>query len=313
MRFHGGEKMKIAVTGACGFIGSHVAEYLTDAGHKVLGLDNLSTGKRENLRKGIDFGKIDCADYYQLVGELKDFEPEAIIHLAAQSAISTSWENPLKDAYHNVIGTLSVIRACKEVDVRRIVFSSTSAVYDENLHCPLVEGMTEWPTTPYGISKLSAERYLQILAPVKSIILRFGNVYGPRQVPIGENQVIPLMIRHLEKKTPFSIHGDGMQKRDFIYVLDVAAAIRDILESTVSPNPGVYNIASGQSETINHVADLLSEIYGMADFAWQWDDQKDSRNIEMNVREAVSSFDWKPIIPLKAGLLHTVAWWKAQP
>lgn len=301
--------MRIAITGACGFIGSHTAEYLYELGNDVLALDNLSTGKRENLPHRISFLNIDITDYYTLAGELKDFDPEVIVHLAAQPAITTSWEQPIKDAHHNIMGTLAVIRAAKELDIQRIIFSSTSAVYDERNTEVLCEDSPLAPISPYGISKLAAESYVRTIFP-NSIVLRFGNVYGPRQVPIGGNQVIPLMIKHLLSGGRFCIHGNGCQKRDFIYVEDVASAIKCAI---TMGSFGTYNIASGESVPVNDIATQIAVIFGIPEYPWSHDAQEDPRQVVyMDVKKSRAGLGWERITSLTQGLQKTVEWWKDQ-
>lgn len=214
--------MKILCTGACGFIGSHVVDLFLKEGHKVLCLDDLSSGRRDNLPPKADFFEINIGSWYDLVAEFVDFEPEVVIHLAAQPSICESFDNPVRDGYINVMGTLNVIRASMKTGVQRLVFSSTSAVYSELFSTLLLsEDFPRLPQSVYGISKLAAESYARLLMPENSVVLRLGNVYGPRQIPLGENQVIPRMIRHFEKGDKFFIHGDGLQERDFVYVEDV--------------------------------------------------------------------------------------------
>ena len=300
--------MKILVTGAAGFIGSHVVDLLSKD-HEILALDNLSTGKRENIDPKIQFAKCDITAFFDLLGEMYDFEPQAVIHLAAQSAIMTSIENPIRDAHHNIMGTLNVIHACQKMGINRLIFSSTSAVY--NIHevvYPLKETTSLKPESPYGISKLAAESYVRLQMP-EGIILRFGNVYGPRQVPIGENQVIPRMIKHFKNGDQFFIHGDGKQKRDFVYVGDVARAVK----AALTGNPGIYNIASRDSVSINELATMIESLYDLPGYQWMHTDTQDPRRDScMDIFAASMGLDWKPEMNIEAGLKRTVEWWKAQ-
>ena len=301
--------MKILCTGAAGFIGSNVVDLLLKGGHQVWCIDNLSTGKRENLPKKIEFAKVDVGNWFDLVSEFVDCEPEAVIHLAAQPSLDESFDNPIRDGYVNVMGTLNVLRASQKIGVKRIVFASTSAVYAGDHSMPIPEYWDTIPNSPYGISKLAAESYLRTLMPDTSVVLRFGNVYGGRQVPIGENQVIPKMILHFEKGEKFYIHGDGEQMRDYIHVDDVACACLDALESP----PGVFNIGYGAGVTVNTLASLLAKIYNVPDYKWEHDDKKDTRgNIELDISKARKIMNWEPNVTLYDGLQKTVAWWKAQ-
>lgn len=302
---------KIIVTGACGFIASHVVDLLVSQGHKVLGIDDLSTGKRENAPEpsaNFETVKVNVGNWFDLVAEFVDFEPEYVIHLAAQPSIGESWDNPIRDAYSNVMGTLNVIRASQKIGAKGLVFSSTSAVYGEKVFPPVGEDDLKQPNTPYGVSKLAAETYVRMLMPDNSVVLRFGNVYGPRQVPIGENQVVPRMIRHFEKGDEFYIHGDGNQERDMVYVGDVSRACANALEG----DTGIYNIASGVGHTVNFLAKVMADIYEIPDYAWQHDDKTDPRRIVMNIDNAKVGLNWMPTTDIYNGLKETVEWWKKQ-
>lgn len=322
--------MKTLVTGAAGFIASHVVDLLLKEGHEVWCLDDLSSGKRENLPKDIEFAKVDVGNWWDLVAEFVDCEPEYVIHLAAQPSICDSIDNPIRDGYVNVMGTLNVIRASQKIGVKRLVFSSTSAVYylaSDNKPSKFVDPNGLWkphgttdhpfsefftpldPSSPYGISKLAAESYVRNLMPDSGTVLRFGNVYGPRQVPLGENQIIPRMIQHFEQGKEFFIHGRGLQRRDMIYVEDVARAC---LQSLVGI-PGVYNIASGVATEVNELARIIENLYEVPGYLWEHDDQEDPRrSVCLSVDKAKNDLSWHPLVGLEEGLKKTVDWWKAQ-
>jgi nucleoside-diphosphate-sugar epimerase len=297
--------MNVLITGGAGFIGSTVAARLRFRQyHEVQTYDNLSTGRMENLDYSIPLVVEDILNYEELEDVFTSFRPDAVVHLAAQAAISTSWDDPHKDAGINITGTLNVIRLCKKMNAR-MIFSSTSAVYDEDQET-MSEDSRLFPTSPYGISKLAAERYVATLLP-ESVILRFGNVYGPKQVPIGENQVIPLMIQHFEQGKDFFIHGDGNQRRDFVFVDDVALAV----DRALTGAPGIYNIASGVSVSINELAAQMADIYDVPQYPWPHDERHDPRwNVVLDVRAAGEGLDWSPMTSLAAGLAQTVEWWK---
>lgn len=303
--------MKILVTGGCGFIGSHVIETLQKDGHKILVVDDCSTGKIGNIEHllsdnmRVKMVKVDILDYFVLLDVFRKFRPDIVIHLAAQAAISTSVEFPVGDATINILGTLNVISAANDVCAQRLVFSSTSAVY-KYTSWKIKESFELAPDSPYGVSKLSAERYIQVLFP-NSTILRFGNVFGERQVPIGENQVIPRAIRHFEYGDDFKVHGDGEQKRDFIHVRDVAEAVG---YSMFAPR-GIYNIASGRKISVNDVLGLLDEIYEVPGYRWTHTERDDPRHsVCMDISRAWKMMAWKPKIKFLDGLRRTVEWWK---
>ena len=306
--------MRILITGSVGFIGSHVADLLVRSGNHVLVVDNFSTGKMDNIADILkdNPGKIDVAEgdivnLPFLNRTFIDFKPKYVIHLAAQAAITTAWQNPVKDLYANGVGTLNIIQASKLTGVEKIIFSSTSAVYKES-NAKLKETALTVPSNPYGISKLAAEHYLRSMFPATTI-LRFANVYGERQVPIGENQLIPRMIRHFKYGDEFYIHGDGKQERDFVYVGDVAQAVVNALYN----KPGTFNISTGQSFSVNEIAYMLEEIYDIPGYKWEHSDRNDPRRKAcLDNSEAYSGLSWKPSVNIKAGIKRTVDWWEAK-
>lgn len=298
--------MRILITGAAGFIGSHVTELLQEADHDIFLVDNLSTGKPENLGWG-QFLKASILDHMLMNRVFNDFKPEIVVHLAAQPAISTSIKNPWLDFDTNVRGTMVLIQCCQAFGVKRMVFSSTSAVYDSDADFCREHETPLDPDSPYGISKVTAEMYIRHLLP-DSVILRFGNVYGPRQEPLGENQLIARMIRHFEYGDNFYIHGDGTQSRDFVYVGDVAQAV---LRSITTGSPGIYNIASGVSYPVNGIAKLFEMMYGVEGYKWEHDADRGERyHVSMDVNLAKEELLWTAKMPIHRGINLTLDWWK---
>lgn len=305
--------MKILVTGGCGFIGSHVVELLVKEGNSVTALDNLSTGRQENMeeinaqRGRLNMGLCDVRQIHAMREFFEKARPDAVVHLAAQAAISTSWTYPYLDAQVNVLGTLNVIQLAKDYNVNKIVFASTSAVYGQKRFGRLKESDPLKPDSPYGLSKLTAENYLRLLFPA-SVILRFANVYGPRQVPIGENQVVARMIGHFLKGDAFKIHGDGKQTRDYVYVEDVAEAVAQAIHGM----NGTYNIATGRSMSVVDVARAMAEIYDVPNYPWEHDRAVDERRaVRMNPSAAANGIAWKARVPFRDGLMRTIQWWEA--
>ena len=302
--------MKVLCTGSAGFIGSHVVDLLLKNGHTVWCIDDLSTGKRENLPSDVEFAKVNVASWYDLVAEFVDFEPEAVIHLAAQPSLTESVDNPIRDAHVNIMGTVNCLRAAQKIGAKKFVFASTSAVYSDErvLLSRLVEDTELNPQSPYGISKMAGEMYVKNLFPDGYTILRFGNVFGPRQVPLGTNQLIPHIIEHFEKGEKFYILGDGEQSRDFVYVEDVACAV---LSALMTSTPCTCNIAFGNPQTVNSVAREIATIYGVPEYQFEHTAEQDPRRIvSMSIQKAKELLAWEPKVPIAEGLKRTVEWWQ---
>lgn len=303
--------MRILVTGAAGFIGSHSAELLEKKGNEVIVFDNFSTGRSENLKKFR--GQIspgDITDQRALEKVFYDFQPHAILHLAAQSAISTSYEDPAKDMRVNAAGTANLISLALKYKVKRFVFSSTSAVYQEDY--PFWEtGASEKlpciPSNPYGISKLAAEQLIRLLFP-EHLILRYGNVYGPRQKAIGGNQVIARAFAHFIQGTDFKVVGHGNQKRDFVFVEDIALCNYLALTSNVT---GTFNAASGKSVSVNNVLSEIEKIHDVTGYKWEHTHQNDPRgDVALKVSKIYSELGWKAYTSIRDGIKKTSDWWK---
>lgn len=305
--------MRVLVTGGAGFIGSHVCDALADHGYEVLVFDDFSTGKTENIRvpgarhkHAFVRGSV-SGENLDIFSTIRRWKPDAIIHLAAQSAISTSLADPAHDMEVNGLGTLNVLQVASKYGVKRFVFASTSAVYSES-DMVLHEFSPLGPNTPYGVSKLAAEGYVQTFFP-GAVILRFGNVYGPRQVPLGENQLLSRMIRHFKYGDKFYIHGSGDQMRDFVYVEDVARAVVASLDGT----KGIYNIASGQPHSVNGIATLVEKTYDVPGYKWEHTETEDPRQwVCMDIRAAEEFLSWHPKVDIIEGVARTIGWWESQ-
>lgn len=249
--------MKVLVTGGAGFIGSHTVDALAGAGAVVSVLDNLSTGSMENLKHNTNFYQGDLLEKDFVFHCVERESPEVVIHLAAQTSVPKSLADPPADAGVNIVGSLHILEAARAAGVRKIVFASSAAVYGVPGYLPVDELHPVQPLSGYGLSKHTFERYLQIYRESYGLdytVLRYSNVYGPRQDALGEGGVVSVFIdRVLNGKRPV-IYGDGEQTRDFIYVADVAGA--NLL--AMSRGSGMtLNVSTGRSVTVSKLFEII--------------------------------------------------------
>jgi UDP-glucose 4-epimerase len=251
--------MKILVTGGAGFIGSNLVDKLIDEGHKVFAIDNLSTGKKENLNKKAIFYKADICHLEKILHLFKGID--FVFHLAANPRVIFSVENPIESHKVNVDGTLNVLYASYKNKVKRLIFASSAAVYGNIKKLPLKEDMAPKPVSPYGLHKLIGEYYCQLfsnLYNLETVCLRYFNVYGPRMDPNGPYaSVIGKFLKLKKENKPLTIYGDGKQTRDFVYVDDVVKANILVMKSKKVGKGEVINICSGKNYSINYIAKLI--------------------------------------------------------
>ncbi len=256
--------MNILVTGGAGFIGSHIVDAYIREGHRVVVLDNLSTGKRERVHPDATFHALDLMD-----PEVKDiFEREnieVINHHAAQISVTQSVADPAFDAEINIVGSLKLLELAVSHPVRKFIFASTGgALYGEQDYFPANEEHPTQPMNPYGIAKLTVERYLNYYQEnfnIQPTILRYSNVYGPRQDPHGEAGVVAIFCQQLLKDQQPVIFGDGEQTRDFVSVFDVVSANLKALSGNCK---GTYNVGTGKETSVNTIAANLIKVSGKA-------------------------------------------------
>ncbi|MBO0588600.1 NAD-dependent epimerase/dehydratase family protein [Sporosarcina sp. E16_8] len=248
--------MKVLVTGGAGFIGSHVVEELLNHQYEVVIVDSFVTGFPENVCVDAKLYRRDITDL-ELEDVFKLEKPDFVLHLAAQASVITSTNDPYLDFFTNTVGTVRVSLLSKKYNVKKIIFASTAAVYDEPSYLPIDEKHPLKQQSYYALSKYSAENFILLSGVMQDLnycILRFSNVYGPRQNAEGEAGVISIFINRLLKNDEIYIYG-GSQTRDFIYVKDVAAACHLAM---VGKQKGVYNISSCTETTINQLFQLIS-------------------------------------------------------
>jgi UDP-glucose 4-epimerase len=302
--------MLTAVTGGAGFIGSHIAEGLIQAGHSVRVLDNLSTGYRENVPGEAELVVGDITDVDAVETALKG--AEVVFHEAAHRAVLRSVEYPLETDRTNTHGTLTVLEVARKVGVRRVVYASSSSLYGGLAELPTPESAPSHPKSPYAVSKLAAEHYCRVFAELyglETVSLRYFNVYGPRQRPDSAYAaVIPLFIDAFACRRRPPVHGDGLQSRDFTYIDDVLRA--NLLAATVPTSSGkAYNIAGGSPHSLLDVLDVLGGLFGYTpepDF--QPPRSGDVRRSAADISAARRDLGFVPLVGISEGLARTVTW-----
>ncbi len=250
---------RVLITGGAGFIGSHICEILSKKDYTVIIADNLSQGNYENIHKfkNIKFYNKDISKD-EIEEIFKEEKPDFVIHLAAQVSVGNSVNNPYLDAEINILSTIKLLELCKKYGIKKIITASTAAVYGDSKYIPIDETHPKEPFSPYGLSKYTMEKYIE-LSNVPYIIFRFSNVYGPRQKISGESGVIAIFSKAMENGEIIKIYGNGDQVRDFIYVEDVAKIFVKAIESDVKNK--ILNFSTNKGITINELFKLMSKIY----------------------------------------------------
>lgn len=306
--------MKALVTGGAGFIGSNLVDALIARGDEVEVIDDLSTGRRENLDQAVDAGAVlhveDIATSDRIPEIVAAFEPDVVFHLAAQMDVRRSMADPAFDASVNVVGTVRMLSAAADADCPRFVFASTGgAIYGEGADRPLpfAEDAEILPIAPYGQSKAAAEGYVTQFTRtgrLEGTSLRFGNVYGPRQDPKGEAGVIAIFLgRALDGQT-LAVFGSGEQTRDYVFVGDVVAAF---LAASENP-PGTFNIATGEETSVNRLVEMIDELFDDREVEVVHEEARDGEveSIYLDASLAGSGLGWSPGTTLADGLARTV-------
>jgi UDP-glucose 4-epimerase len=304
--------MRILLTGGAGFIGSHVADSLLERGHEVAVVDDLSSGKRENIPEAARFYETDIRTGCLRVFE--EFAPEVLCHQAAQMDVRRSVREPDFDAEVNVLGTIRLLQNCVEHGVGKVVFASTGgAVYGEQETFPASEDHPQYPLSPYGVSKLAGERYLNfyhLQYGIPHVALRYANVYGPRQDPHGEAGVVAIFCGNMAAGRTSTINGSGEQSRDYVYVGDVARANVLALEGEVPS--GAYNVGTGLETSVNRLYELLQEISGKS-LPSEQGPAKPGEQLRSSVDPALAGrvMRWRPEMSLANGLGETLRFFDA--
>ncbi len=302
--------MRILVTGGAGFIGSHVVDRFVERGHEVGVLDDLSTGFRTLLNPAARFFEADLADGDAVESCVAEFRPEVVDHHAAQIDVRRSVEDPLFDAGTNILGALRLLQACTRHGVRKFVYASTGgALYGEGRELPATEAHPVNPESPYGVSKHTLEHYLylwKLLHGLDYTVLRYPNVYGPRQNPHGEAGVNAIFIGlMLAGKRP-RIFGTGEQVRDYLYVMDVVEANERALERGGGE---MVNLGTGIGTSVNDIFGELKSILGFAgEPVYEAARPGEVQRIYLDATRAREVLGWTPRTRFRDGLVETVEW-----
>lgn len=306
---------RVLITGGAGFIGSHLCQRLLHEGHEVRVLDNLSSGRRDNLPQG---------DVDLMVGDLRDpatagqavEDAEIILHHAAIASVQYSVDHPLDEQEVNVVGTLRLLEAARHAGVRRIVFAASAAAYGTDPTVPKREDMPAMPASPYGLSKIMGEHYCRVWSEVfglESICLRYFNIFGPRQDPSSPyTGVISIFARLMLDGVAPTIHGDGEQSRDFTCVDNVVDANLAAMAAPVAAGQ-IYNIGTGHAVTVNELVGSLNKVLGTDLQATHGAARTgDVRVSVADITRARSDLGYQPRVSFEQGLAQTVAWMREQ-
>jgi len=313
--------MKILVTGGAGFIGSHVVDAYIAQGHAVTVIDNLSTGYREFLNPKARFYQIDIADRAAVREIFARERFDLVNHHAAQVDVRISVADPLKDAHTNILGLLTALEACREFSVKKFIFiSSGGVIYGEPQQLPVPEDAPKKPISPYGVAKLASEYYLFSAKQtwgLEYIVLRYANVYGPRQTPKSEATVVSTFARALARSESVTIFGDGQQTRDFIFVSDVVAAnllATERLEelnraSAYSIDDLAFNVGTGQETSVNELLERFEHALNKkCEARYAPPRPGELQRNALDITKAQKLLGFVPKVALEEGLRVTMAW-----
>lgn len=323
--------MSVLVTGAAGFVGSHLVDALVSAGEEVVAIDDLSSGRLANLSHAraaaggrLSFHRTDITSSVA-AGVVAKHRPDVMFHLAAQVDVRASVADPVRDATVNLIGTINLLQACAQAGVRKVVFTSSGgAIYGEPRPSALpvsekaLFGVRARPTSPYGVGKKVALDYLRYFREERGLdftALALANVYGPRQEPAAEvgleGAVVAIFCRRMLARRPCTIYGDGTQTRDFVHVVDVVAALTAAFDRGGGE---LINIGTGKEVSVAELHDALASIVGTAVEPQREPARAgDLLRSSVDPSKAAAVLGWRPRVDLVPGLEDTVAWFRANP
>jgi UDP-glucose 4-epimerase len=297
--------LKVLVTGGAGFIGSHTVDLLVESGYDVLVIDNLCTGKKENISTKAAFFNLDI-NSKEVEQVFCEFQPDILIHLAAQVKVSISLGDPFRDAMENIMGTIRLLSYCGKYGVQKVIFASSAAVYGENNQLPLKESAAASPVSYYGVSKSTCESYIRLFNHYNKLpftILRYANVYGPRQTADAEGGIVSIFLNNITENKPLVIYGDGEQTRDFIFVKDVAKA--NVAAITKGDNE-IINLGTETATSINRLSYMCRDIL-KCNIVPSYESARagDIPNSFLANSKAKKLLNWNPSYTLEEGLKET--------
>lgn len=301
---------KILVTGGAGFIGSNLVHKLIQRRHKVVVIDNLSTGFKSNLHPQAKFYKVDiCSAVIDKIFQKEKFD--YILHYAAQVDVRKSLQNPILDVEVNISGSISLLRSCQKHKVKKVVFASTGgAIYGEQSYFPADEKHLELPISPYGVAKLSVEKYLHFYNKaygIPYVAIRYANIYGPRQNPKGDSGVVAIFSEKLLKNETLTIYGKGEQTRDYVYVED---AVNAAILALKSKQTGSFNIGTGKETSVNQLYQMMKTKTGSgSSVTYAPFRAGEQRRSCIDYTKAKKLLGWKPSFDLYSGLDLTLKYY----
>jgi UDP-glucose 4-epimerase len=303
--------MNMLVTGGAGFIGSHVVDALIAEGHDVTVIDNLSSGKKENLNPQAHFFHLDIGDP-RVEKLFQDNSFDIMFHLAAQIDVRKSVTDPVYDATINILDSVKLLNYCRQYNVSRVIYSSTGgAIYGEPEYLPADEKHPVRPLAPYGISKYSLEKYIEYFSDLyglEYVILRYANVYGPRQDPHGEAGVVAIFSGLLLEGKQCKIFGNGEQTRDYVYAGDI---VRANILSINRASGEILNLGTGVETSVNQLHSKMCEIMGVSSQpAYQPARPGEVDRISLDIRLAEKVLGWKPEVSIHEGLKDTIEYFR---
>ena len=299
---------RVLVTGGAGFIGSHIVDAMVAGGYRVAVIDSLVTGDAGNLVGDAALHQVDIRDPQAVDRVFAEFRPQLVNHHAAQISVSESARDPVADATANIIGSLVLLEACRRHGVEHVTFASTGgALYGEPARVPAGEDMLIRPLSPYGAAKASVEAYLHVYRQtwgLASTILRYANVYGPRQSALGEAGVIAIVTRKMLRGEQPTVFGDGEQTRDFVYVADVVEANMIAAKRRM---PGAFNVGTGIPTSVNQIVAELASLTGYAgERIGSAERLGDVRAITLDATLLTETTGWAPVTAVADGLRAVV-------